>query len=311
MVKYPLVVVNPRTARVVSDPDLVTRIRQRIPAENLFLGRSPEELYLKLREARAADIDTLVVVGGDGTTAAVLTSLLRVWPHSILPKLVLAGGGSANSIARSLGLRGSVEGVLDRLLDEETRSPEPRLQPLLRIRPAASESYYGLSLLAGAPKRWLEGIEAGPGRGLAGRTAESLRTLASVLVRGERARELAEPVNAEIEIDGRALLEDSFTALAISVIGDLGLAVTPFQDDTPAVGSFHVGLTPAGPARLSLEVPLLTFGLTDQSCVEIHEANFVTLRFAQPTELSLDTVTLPATELLTIEPGPSLPILNP
>ncbi len=310
MVKHPLVLVNPRAGRILRDPDLVARIRQRVPAENLFLGRSAEDLYPKLREARENGVQTLMLVGGDGTLSGALTALLRIWPHSELPDLVLAGGGSNNNLAHALGTRGTVEGVLDRFLAAE-REPLVNPQRLLRIRPASSESRYGLSLLAGAPARWLDTIDSGPGRGFLARTSESLKTLGSVLVRGDRAKRLAEPIEAEIEIDGVRLPAERVTVIGVSTIREIGLAVSPFDDEAPAHGSFRIGLSSSGPARLSFEVPRLTLGLPVPSCLDVREADFVSLRFPEPLELRLDTEPVPAASTLTIEPGPIVRILRP
>ena len=62
------------------------------------------------REALAEEWDLVVVAGGDGTVARVARSLRdRTTPIAILPI------GTANNIARALGVTGDVEAIIDRL----------------------------------------------------------------------------------------------------------------------------------------------------------------------------------------------------
>lgn len=68
------------------------------------------------REALAEDWNLVVVAGGDGTVARVARSLRdRTTPIAILPV------GTANNIARALGITGEVDAMIDRLGTAQAR----------------------------------------------------------------------------------------------------------------------------------------------------------------------------------------------
>ena len=83
-----------------------------------------------LREMRADPPDLLVVNGGDGTVAAVLTTLLLEGPFPRLPLLVLLRGGTTNMTAGDVGSREALLPSLRRLLD-----PSGELEGTLVERP--------------------------------------------------------------------------------------------------------------------------------------------------------------------------------
>ena len=133
----PGVLVNRRAGRVARDPELPERLRRLLPRENLRVTANLAEVEPALAALHEVGVDTLVVVGGDGSMTGTLTALLRVWPRESLPRVLLAGGGSVNTIAKSLGARGGPERLLKRLLDGHTQVHED-VRPVLRIQSEGS-----------------------------------------------------------------------------------------------------------------------------------------------------------------------------
>ncbi len=70
--------INARAGTVRRDPDLVERIRARLPADHVRLTRELEEVEPALRALLGLGCDTLMIVGGDGTAGATLSALVRV-----------------------------------------------------------------------------------------------------------------------------------------------------------------------------------------------------------------------------------------
>ena len=210
--KQPYVLVNALAARVAGDLDLLNSVRRLVPSDRLSITHSPQEIEAAVRDAASSGVDTIVVVGGDGSVTATLTPLLRSWPYEQLPSLVLAGGGRLNNIARALGTRGPPDAVLARLISEE-QAPKSVRRRALRIQPAALGTRYGLTLCVGLPARWLAESERTSGRGLAGGLFVTARILSSALLGGQLSEELAAPIEAELRVDGEASVTESIAGL--------------------------------------------------------------------------------------------------
>ena len=111
-----------------------------------------------LREMGADPPDLLAVNGGDGTVAAVLTTLLLEGPFPRLPLLVLLRGGITNMTAGDVGAREALLPSLRRLLDPSGELEGTVVErPVLRVdvspeRPA----HFGMFFGTGAIVRGIE-----------------------------------------------------------------------------------------------------------------------------------------------------------
>jgi diacylglycerol kinase family enzyme len=91
---------------------------------------SPRTLRRAVRRLRRGRVDSLVVVGGDGTLSAVATQLERAWGRAPPPALVPLPGGSMNSTARALGMPALAPREAVRRLREDRSQRERSLQSL-------------------------------------------------------------------------------------------------------------------------------------------------------------------------------------
>ena len=309
--KQPYVLVNALAARVAGDLDLLNSVRRLVPSDRLSITHSPQEIEAAVRDAASSGVDTIVVVGGDGSVTATLTPLLRSWPYEQLPSLVLAGGGRLNNIARALGTRGPPDAVLARLISEE-QAPESVRRRALRIQPAALGTRYGLTLCVGLPARWLAESERTSGRGLAGGLFVTARILSSALLGGQLSQELAAPIEAELRVDGEAGVAESIAGLVAGTIEELGLPASPLSRLPSEADRFSFALSRAGTARAGLASALLGLGLpTLPDTIERQEARSLELRFTDRAAYAVDTDVFPATGLLSVELGPELHFLCP
>ncbi|MEE9279778.1 MAG: diacylglycerol kinase family protein [Myxococcota bacterium] len=307
--KQPYVLVNALAGRIARDPDLLSRLRRLVPAENVRVTHSLQEVEPALRDAAAASIDTLVIVGGDGSVTGSLTPLLRSWPQGELPAVVLAGGGRLSEIARALGARGRPDAVLARIIDagSAARCVE---RHVLRIQPAALGTRYGLVLCVGFPARWLAESERTSGRGTAGGLFVTARTFCSALLGGQLSADLFAPVKAEIRLDGEARETGPITGLAAGTVDALGLPIRLLPTTPPQSGCFHLAISQAGPLQLGLASAALGLGLPAPLLAEDErEAQSMELRFADRAAYAVDTDPFPATAALQVELGPRIRFL--
>ncbi len=309
--KQPYVLVNALAAGVARDPEILIRLGRLVSNDNLRVTHSPQEVEPALLEAAAAGVETLVIVGGDGSVTGTLTPLLRSWPSGEFPSVVLAGGGRLNEIAHALGTRGSPDTILARLLDAD-RAPRSVRRRVLKIQPAALGTRYGLTLCVGFPARWLAESEQTSGRGPAGGLFVTARAVGSALLGGELSRELFAPIDAKIWLDGESAETESITGLVARTIAEPGLPVRPLSPTVPENECFHLAISRAGPAALGLAAALQGLGLSGAALAsDEREVRSLEIRFGDRTAYAVDTDALPATAVLRVELGPAIRFLSP
>ena len=302
----PGVVVNGRAGRVARDPALIDRLRQQLPRENFYVTRDPSEVAPALETLHEVGIDTLVIVGGDGSVTGTLTPLLQVWPNESLPRVLLAGGGSVNTIAKSLGVRGRPDRVLARLL-AGSKPPREDPRPLLRIRAEGAEPVMGMIFANGGGPRWLEFYYKHSGRGVRGAVYSVAASLGSAVVGGELAREVFEPFEAELELDGQRQKPGRFTAMAAGGVRHIGLGFAPFTSAGGKPGHFHFVTMDFGGWGLLRRIPGLRLGTRGALDALGHASSQrAVVRTEQPVPYTVDAELFPGVKRVSIEAGPEL-----
>jgi diacylglycerol kinase family enzyme len=294
---------------VVRNPALVERLRQQLPRENLWVTADLSEVTPALEALAETGIDTLVLVGGDGSVTRTLTPLVRVWPHQSLPRVLLAGGGSINTIAKSLGVRGRPDFVLGRLLDGSAPAKED-MRPLLRIRADGTEPICGMIFANGAAPRWLEFYYAHTPPGVLGAAYGVAATLGSVVVGGELAQQVFGLFEAEVEVDSKPMELQRFLAMAAGGVRHIGLGFGPFITAGQKSDRFHWAATDMGGWRLGVQIPGLRLGLESALASLAHASpKRVVVRTAEAMPYTVDAELFPGVTSLSIEAGPEIRFL--
>ena len=167
MADQPIRLRRPLRLACVTNPES-GRNRRHLAAVRALLSARPDVVHREargqravseaLREMGADPPDLLAVNGGDGTVAAVLTTLLLEGPFPRLPLLVLLRGGTTNMTAGDVGAREALLPSLRRLLDPSGELEGTVVErPVLRVdvspeRPA----HFGMFFGTGAIVRGIE-----------------------------------------------------------------------------------------------------------------------------------------------------------
>lgn len=223
----PLVVLaNPRARHLRQNPDLVEGVRRRLDGHGPLLV--PDGLDALARDAdRAAALRPRVIalLGGDGTCGRTLDALTRAFPDGELPPIALLGGGTMNTIARSLGVRGHPLEVLERVIDHAAGGAT---LPAVRRHMLEVDGRRGFLFGNGLFARYIEAYEAGGEPGPARAAWVLGHAVVSALVGGPFARELTAPFPARIDLDGTTLFEGRILVAAAGTVDDVGLGFRPF-----------------------------------------------------------------------------------
>jgi hypothetical protein len=99
----------------------------------------------------AADIDLLIIVGGDGTVQGTLCHLFAMQPLERWPMLTIVPGGTTNMTAMDIGMSGKPESILYHLKEYLLKHTAPPLlqRHVLCVEQTGAEKVYGMFLGAG------------------------------------------------------------------------------------------------------------------------------------------------------------------
>jgi len=135
---------------IITNPH--SKLNKRNPSRTALLGyilgakgqlevtSSIEDLGRVAREFKDQSISLLAINGGDGTICRTLTAFLNEYGESPLPQVVLLRGGTINVLANNLGIKGTPEQVLYRLVEAHSAGIE---LPTRRLSTLLVEGTYG------------------------------------------------------------------------------------------------------------------------------------------------------------------------
>lgn len=328
-------VVNPQAKRT-RDPALFDALRQAadragVPTD-LIATQSIDDLPSRLTAARDAGCDVLAVCGGDGSLAALIAAAAPIFPS--LPPMVILPGGTMNTVARNLGLRGSITDLWQRSLrdlqaaldvsrlplvrqdvlratmaDERPlrdSEPDQAASPILRCR-------YGFIFGAAMGARYLAAYDSHPQRGPAWATWLALRTVGSSLIPGggSFARWLFSLTPTDLCIDDEPMADRAFRIVLCATVPDVGLGFrVPWQAGR-VPGRFHVVASGIPITANALQLPRMLRGQPLSGTPHVDRlAQTARLQFDRPQQLTLDGEVFAASRV-DLSIGPALRILLP
>ncbi len=301
------VVTNPNARAVASDPLLPRRLAQIGGRQALVVQTSDlDELRRTMHEFASRGVEVIASCGGDGTNLTVLTEMVRVFGDR-LPSLALLRGGTVNTVANNLGIRGTPEDILTRLVACRNRGmPEPaEVRGLLHINGA-----YGFFFGAAMPARFYEEYYRGDA-GLPRAGVMAARITLSSLLGGAYAQRIFEPVEARISVDGQPLPNRRWTLLVASTLMDVGLKIRITYRALEREGCFHLVASGLAPFHLARQVhrTFLARALEGESHFD-RVAREVVLEFERPESYTVDGDLFRASRVA-VQAGPRIRLAIP
>jgi diacylglycerol kinase family enzyme len=130
---------------IITNPN--SKLNKKMPARGRLLGyivgqfgnleitNSVEDIGRVAVLFKEQAIETLAINGGDGTISRTLTAFIRAYGSTPLPQVLVLRGGTINMLADNLGIRGTPEEILVRMLESQSglRSKEIRALATLSV----------------------------------------------------------------------------------------------------------------------------------------------------------------------------------
>lgn len=255
-------ITNPRAGTHRRLPRLAMLLTARAGREaHVEIPEDLTALSASVRRLRDRDVDLLFVSGGDGTLHRVLTAMLPVWGSDPLPELVPLPSGTMNIVARSVGVRGRSDAVLEAVLEDRRLGRPGRrcTRSVLRFEGDDFGPAWGFLSGNGLIARFLDRYYEGRAGAL--RAALLLgHAMGSALRGGSFAADLTAPWEGRITLDGTPWgARERWTAVAIGTIEHMGLGARPFHAVRP--GHLHLIGIGGSTADLARDLPRIVRGL--------------------------------------------------
>jgi diacylglycerol kinase family enzyme len=247
------VVTNPRSKANKRDPAGMYRLGYLLGSKGEAAAtKSLDDLVRVAEEFKAAGIDVLGINGGDGTIHVTVTTFIKVYGDAPLPKIAILRGGTLNTIAVGLGIKGTPNEILYEVIDRYHQGlPLPTVdRPVMQIN-----DKYGFIFGNGLIANFLEAYYA-TGRPSPATGAWLLaRTVASALWRGPFVRRVFRRLHAHVTVDGEAWARTDFATITCATVPELGLGFAPYYRCWESTEAFPVLGIHAAPVGLALSLP--------------------------------------------------------
>jgi diacylglycerol kinase (ATP) len=253
------VISNSRAGKNAGDPTRLERLRQILDSDGVIReAQTYEEISHIAREFRCGNINILAIDGGDGTLHHALSAFIPIYNGTDLPPIALLRGGTMNTIAHSLGIRGASEAILQRIVST-VREQVPL--EVVRTNALKVNDRYGFIFGLGFPVNLLKAYYRGRGRGPTKAIRVLLRVLVSMLQKGDRENSFFHPFEAEIWLDGERLPRGRYAALLGTTVNEVGLGFKPTRRAGEKEGLFQTLCLGTGSKKIGLNALRVLLGM--------------------------------------------------
>lgn len=252
------VIVNPNARAMRADPGLAARLAD--------IARGIGEVHVPTREALPSlvfdlvgrGIQTIALCGGDGTGQAVLSAIGARSGFALRPRLALLRGGTINTVAGNLGVRGTPERLLAALcarLRAHTALPSQRQGVL-----AVGENH-GFLFATAMGARFLELYYETEAPSVLRAVGLAVAVAASAAVSGKLAGRLFRPAAVTVRVDGAAPIRFADARLVLaSTLEDMGVGMRICPRARSMPDRFQLVVSGLSPSELARQLPAVRAG---------------------------------------------------
>ncbi len=305
------VITNPFSRQNLKNPRLARQLGY-ILGEKGPLAQPTNHADLAATALRFRDheIDLLCVNGGDGTLHTALTAMVKAYGGRPLPKIVILRGGTMNTVAHGLGIRGTPAEILDYVVSRyHADEPMPMVRRwLIDVDGEQFGFLFGNGLIAKFLEVYYEGREPSPTKALWVLTRVAL----SALVNGALIQRLMAPWRGEVTVDGVAWPARPWLTVAAGTVDDIGLGFRPFYLAPRHPGQMHALGCSATPWDIVKELPRIFRARPPASSEFLHQVGSeLVLRSEAPIHYMLDGDFHRGGQTLTLRIGPPVDLVVP
>lgn len=263
-----------------------------------------KKLSLEFKERK---VEIIGLSGGDGTYQKTLTILSQVYGATPLPIIALLGGGTMNNVVNHLGIPGTPETILSRIIYKYHQDISFKLAdlPLLKVN-----ERYGFLFGNGLLYRFLSDFSKveGPTQWRALRML--FEAMIQALFNSKRGLELCERFDAQVLVDGKPWPFKNYTTIFAGTVKTLGLGFHALYRTGKEPGRFQACAFSLPPRSIVWSFPILLMGKkvpSENWCDSM--ASHIVIHYQEPQGYMLDGELYPPVPKVDLSLGPLLKII--
>ena len=254
------IIINPNAKANSRQQNLKERLEAIIGDHGMVrVTREMPDIYEVAEEFIKKKVGILGISGGDGTMQKTISRYIEVGGEHNLPKIATVRGGTMNTIANSMQIKGSTEGIISRIMDRirNRKHIECKEIDLMKADRKEYGSLFGIGFSYNFLDAYYEGGKTGPGKAV----KVLGHCIGSVMICGPFSRRMTDPVKAKVYLDGRQVPVSEISAMLACTISDIGLGFKPLYRAEEKEGYFHSITTGLSASQIVMRIPKLFLGM--------------------------------------------------
>ncbi len=300
------IIANPHSKLNKRSPEELRLLQDVLGQKGIFsLSHDLAQLDRIILEYKSKGIEIIGINGGDGSISLAISRMIALYGTQTLPKFCVLGGGTMNLVASQLGVKGSPQAVLKRLLRAQEKA---RPIPTQKLATLKIGSIYGFLYADQSSTAILEEFYQKKS-GHIGASLLTARLIQSFLVRGPFIKKMIKPhrLEASFKPGGRlrGLALGSFAGTITKF--PMGLQFLPLARKIP--GHFQVTVVTCPSEKILWYLPMIMLQQKEGPAAGKHSfcCEEATLRYEGSVHFTVDgEIYANSTGLLKIEAGPEL-----
>ena len=252
------VIHNPNAKQNRKHPERVHALRKIIEGKGtLYETHSISEVRPVAETCLEKGTAVVGVNGGDGSLQFAMTLFAEVYGGAPMPSFVVMRGGTMNTVANGLGIKGTPETILKRVVEGLSGK-----RPLTRMKNQVLNANGHLGFMSGAAVvvNFLDAYFGASSQGPMQAVKMGFQLAGSTLSGGPYAKKMFEPKKLSITVDGEPLAEEAFSVVLGCTVEDISMGCRATHRAYEKKGAFHFLACSLGPLEIVRQMPRLWAG---------------------------------------------------
>ena len=252
------VIHNPNAKQNRKRPERAAKLEEILDGiGTLHQTQSIDAVYDVARDCLERGCKVVGVNGGDGSLQMAMTMFAEVYKEVPLPSFVVLRGGTMNTVANGLGIKGTPESILTKVVKGlKGKGPLTRMKNQV----LCANGHLGFMSGAAVVVKFLDAYYNAPTQGPVQAVKMGFQIAGSTLAGGLYAREMFKPETLQVEVDGVLMPESEFSIILGCTVEDISMGCRATPRAYERKGAFHFLACSLSPMQIVAQLPKLWTG---------------------------------------------------
>ena len=258
------IILNPKSKSLRENPARLNDFKSVVARNSgrcaLYATETQGEIYDAAKKFLSEKFQILAIEGGDGTAQATISEFIKAYEGAPLPRIVLLGGGTMNTLSNSLKMKGAPLRRLLRTID--SRKIGERLKTVDRNILRINERY-GFIFGTGVYHRFIDLYQREAYPSIIKGFLLLSKVAIGCLVNSKLASKLFEASPCKVTVDGNVIDLNKSSTVTCSTVQYIGYGFNLYSKALKNPDTFHMIMLPDKPSAIAFNIPRFFLGRLD------------------------------------------------